>query len=108
VEEERKIKENEMRTAIALEQQRQQYIDLQGKNQLQEAEFRAKAMELEGESRGKSLEMELAPFRTIDPKTLLALGLRDIGLNAQKIGNLTITPEVLASLLNLRESHEAL
>ena len=43
VEEERKIKENELNTEIALEEQRRQLIDLQGNNALQEATNRGKA-----------------------------------------------------------------
>lgn len=101
VEEERKIKENELNTAIALEEQRRQQIELQGSNSLQEAEFRAKARNVEAESCGKALEMELAPYRSMDPRTVLSLALRDLGQNAQKVGNLTITSEILAALLNL-------
>ena len=45
VEEERKIKENELNTEIALEEQRRRLIDLQGENGLREAESRGKALE---------------------------------------------------------------
>ena len=47
VEEERKIKENELNTEIALEEQRQKLIELQGRNALQEAQSRGKALEEE-------------------------------------------------------------
>jgi hypothetical protein len=43
VEEERKIKENELNTDITLEQNRQQLIELEGNNQQREAEFRGRA-----------------------------------------------------------------
>ena len=43
VEEERKIKENELNTEITLEEQRKKLIDLQGQNALQEAQSRGKA-----------------------------------------------------------------
>jgi regulator of protease activity HflC (stomatin/prohibitin superfamily) len=115
VEEERTIKEKELNTEITLEQQRRQLINLEGENAqqeaenrgkalLQETEYKARAVEREGASRAKSLEMELAPYRTMDPRTLLALGLQEIGRNAERIGNLTITPDVLAEILNLRQS----
>lgn len=100
VEEERKIKENELNTQITLEQQRQQFIDLQGKNAEQEAEYRGKALQKESEYRAKAQEMELAPYRTFDARTLLALGIRELGENAGKIGNLTITSEILAALMD--------
>jgi hypothetical protein len=91
VTEERKIKESELNTEISLEQQREQFIDLQGANVQKEAEYRARATEL-----------ELAAYQAIEPRFLLALALRDIGRNAAKVGNLTITTELLASLLNGR------
>jgi len=43
--------------------------------------------------------MELAPYRDLDSRKVLALGMRDIGTNAGKVGNLNITSEVLADLL---------
>jgi hypothetical protein len=101
VEEERKIKENELNTEIALEQQQQQLIDLQGSNAQREAEYRGKALELEAEYRARALELELAVYQGRDPRTLLAVALKELGQNAEKVGNLTITSEILAGLLNL-------
>jgi regulator of protease activity HflC (stomatin/prohibitin superfamily) len=100
VEEERKIKEKELESDKALEQQRQALIQLQGANMLQEAENRGLAMEKEAQSRARSTEVELAVLRALEPRTLLAVALRDLGQNANKVGNLTITTEMLASLLN--------
>jgi SPFH domain / Band 7 family len=100
VEEERKIKENELNTAITLEQQRQELIGLQGANAQQEAEHRGRERELEAGYRARATELELAPYRTLDPRRILALGMRELGQNAEQIGNLTITSELLASLLN--------
>jgi hypothetical protein len=92
VEQERRIKENELNTQVALEERRRELVDLQGQNNLKQAEFDARANEI-----------RLAPFLAADPRRLVALGLRELGLNAAKIGNLTITPEILASLLDARE-----
>lgn len=89
VEQERKIKENELNTQISLEEKRQKLIDLKGENTLKDAEFNSKAKEL-----------ELLPFKDLDPKLILALALKDLSINANKIGNLTITSEILSSLLN--------
>jgi regulator of protease activity HflC (stomatin/prohibitin superfamily) len=100
VEEERKIKENELNTEITLEQRRQQLIELQGSNTLQEAEHRGKALELEADYKSKAMGMELAVYQTLDPRVLLALAMRELGQNAGNIGNLTITSEILAALLN--------
>jgi regulator of protease activity HflC (stomatin/prohibitin superfamily) len=100
VEEERKIKENELNTDITLEQQRQQLIALSGTNAQQEAEYRGLALVKEAEYRARASEMELGVYRTGDSATLMAMALREMGQNAEKIGQLTITSEILSSLLN--------
>ncbi len=100
VDEERKIKENELNTQISLEQQRQQFIELQGKNAEQEAEYRGKALEKEAEYRARAMEKQLAAYDAKEPRAILAIALRELGLNASKLGNLTITSEILAALLN--------
>jgi regulator of protease activity HflC (stomatin/prohibitin superfamily) len=100
VDEERKIKEKELESDKALEQQRQALIELQGANALKEAENRGVAMEKEAQYRARSSELELAILRSVEPRTLLAIALRELGQNAGKVGNLTITSEMLASLLN--------
>jgi regulator of protease activity HflC (stomatin/prohibitin superfamily) len=102
VEEERKIKENELSSEITLEEQRQRLIDLQGSNAQQEAEYRGRALVREAEHRARATEMELAVYQALAPDTILALALKEMGENAAKVGNLTITSEVLASLLNRR------
>lgn len=100
VEDERKIKENELSTEITLEEQRRNLIDLQGANALKEAESRGQAAELEGRYQAKAREAELAIYKTFGPRELLALALAEMGKNADRVGNLTITSEMLASLLN--------
>jgi len=107
VEEERKIKENEQNTAITLEEQRKQLIALEGGNAEQEAEFRGKALELEAVYRTRALEQELAAYSTLDARTVLALAMKELGENAGRIGNLTITSEILAALLNTTGNGDA-
>lgn len=89
VEQERKIKENELSSKITLEKGRQQLVELDGANRLREAEFKSKVSEL-----------ELAPFKNLDPRLLLAQGFKSLGDNASKIANLTITPDLLSAILN--------
>ena len=101
VEEERKIKENELNTDITLEQQRQQLIELQGDNEQREAEFHGKATELAAQYSARAVEMELAVYHTFEPRAILALAMKELGHNAERVGNLTITSEVMAALLNL-------
>jgi len=89
VEQERHIKENELSTQVMLEQKREELVDLEGQNKTKQAEYDA-----------KSNDISLAPWRSTDAKTVLALAMKMLGENAQKIGNLTITSEMLASLLS--------
>jgi hypothetical protein len=89
VEQERKIKQNELSTEVDLEQRRQSLVDLQGANARKKAEFEAEA-----------LRIQLTPYQTLDTRLLMALAFRDFATNAQKIGNLTITSEILEQLLN--------
>jgi len=91
VEQERRIKENELNTEVMLEQRRQELVDLQGQNNLKQAEFDARANEI-----------RLAPFMAQDPAKIVALGLRELGMNAEKIGSLMITPELLAGILTAK------
>lgn len=100
VAEERKIKESELNTDIALEEQRQNLIELAGNNAQQEAEFKGRAAETEAGYQAKAIEMEIAPYKDFDPRTLSALALHRMGQNAKHIGNLTITSEIMAALLN--------
>ena len=100
VEDERKIRENELSTEVALEQQRRALIDLQGQNALQEAESRGQALEKESAYQARAREAQLAVYKSFDSRALLALALNEMGQNAGKVGNLTITSEILASLLN--------
>lgn len=98
--EERTIREKELETEIKLEKQREELIALKGNNDLTEAESRGKALELESDYKIKSMEKELEIYRTFDPRSILALGFKEMGQNAEKIGSLTITSEILAALLD--------
>ena len=89
VEQERKIKQNELSTSIDLEKRRQELVDLQGENSRKQAEFEAEATRI-----------TFGPYLNLDARLLTALAFRDFAGNAQKIGNLTITSEILEQLLN--------
>lgn len=102
VEEERKIKENQLASDIALEEGRKKFIDLQGENATQEAENRGKALEKEASYQAKALSMQLDSYKGLDARTILALGLKDLGANASRVGNLNITTELLAGLLDAK------
>ena len=102
VEEERKIKENELNTEITLEEQRKGLVDLQGQNALREAESRGKALEEEARFKARARQLELGVYESVDARKVLALAMTELGQNAGRIGNLTITSEILAAILNGR------
>jgi hypothetical protein len=88
VEQERKIKQNELATSVDLEQRRNELVNLTGENERTKAEFEAEATRI-----------QLTPFRELEARQILALAFRDFAENARKIGNLTITSEILEQLL---------
>ncbi len=107
VDEERKIKENELASQIALELQRQQLIEREGQNAQQTTEFQGRALELEAEYRARALERELSAYRTLEPRMVVASALKDLGLHASKIGTLNITPDLLATILDAQRDGES-
>jgi regulator of protease activity HflC (stomatin/prohibitin superfamily) len=91
VEQERKIKQNELSTDVDLEKRRQDLVDLQGANVSKKAEFEAEAMRI-----------SLTPYTELESRLLMALAFRTFAENASKIGTLTITSEILEQLLNTK------
>jgi len=100
VAEERKIKENERATEIALEEQRRSLIALEGDNARLEAENKGQALETLAEFEARAAERRLAVYKNMDPRSVLALALKEMGENARRIGSLNITTETLGSLLS--------
>ena len=90
VEQERIIKQNELSSEIELERRRQELVEQSGANKIKEAEYKSKAMDL-----------EWAPYRGLDPKLLVALGLKSLGESGAKIGNLNLNPDLITLLLGL-------
>jgi regulator of protease activity HflC (stomatin/prohibitin superfamily) len=120
IEQERKIKENELQTEllvqnkqrelrerkmegeIALETQRSLLTDQKTENERKEAD-----------SRAYSLKAVIAPVQDLDWRLLMmlnpqagdaqktiAMAFQELATNAQKIGELNISPDLLASLVN--------
>jgi regulator of protease activity HflC (stomatin/prohibitin superfamily) len=100
IEEEHKIREKQLASDKTMEEQRKALIVLQGENARLEAENRGRALEHEAAFRAKAAELELGVYRSLDPRQLLAYALKELGQNSSRIGNLTITTEMLAGLLN--------
>jgi regulator of protease activity HflC (stomatin/prohibitin superfamily) len=99
VDEERNIKEKELASDKALEEQRKGLIELQGLNALHEAQNQAEARAVSAKAEAEAARLLLAVYRDLEPRALLAHAMRELGANAGQIGNLTITTELLSSLL---------
>ncbi len=107
-EKQRHVRETKMAGEIAVEQQRTQLVETRVANERKEAE-----------SRGASLQAMLGPVRDVDWRVLLAMqgdasastmissAFDQLARNADKIGQLNITPDLLQALLPKapREAH---
>jgi hypothetical protein len=103
-EKQRQIRETRMAADIALEQQRAALMDQQVENEKKEADSRAYAMEATikpvREVDWRTLMM-LFP-QNMDSRTTIALAFQEMASNAQKIGELNISPDLLNTLLAAR------
>ena len=122
VELERTIKENELKTEIAveqkkgevrdtqlsadiaIEQRRTTLVDSQVANQHKEAEARSFALRAILEPiKDVDWRLLLAANAALDPKFLIALGFQELAHNAAKIGELNVSPDLLNTLLRRGE-----
>jgi len=143
VEQERKIKESELNTEIAVEEKQKQIAEKKMESEVQKSDNDRKLREMklaadiavenqrkllieqktandkkEAETQGYVIETTLKPYKDIDWKTLTALNnnpdpkfnislaFRELAENANKIGNLNISPELLDSLLNEKRENK--
>src|SRR5215813_3613061 len=128
VEQERRIKESELNTEIAVEEKRRQIRETQMAADIAIEQQRAALMEKriendrkEADSRAYALEATLKPMRDMDwrtmmtlsqqggdPRMMIALAFQEMASNAQKIGELNISPDLLRSLVASTVSAAAL
>ena len=143
VEQERRIKESELNTEIAVEEKQKQIAEKKMESEVQKAENERKLREMklaadiavenqrkqlleqktandkkEAETQGYVIETTLKPYKNMDWKTLTALSnnpdpkfnislaFRQLAENADKIGNLNISPELLESILNEKQDRK--
>jgi regulator of protease activity HflC (stomatin/prohibitin superfamily) len=117
VEQERRIKESELQTEIAVQEKQRQIRETQIGADIAIEERRAALVErrsendrLDADARAYALKATLEPVRGIDWRTLMAIGgasdpklmiamaFRELAENAAKIGEINVTPDLLASL----------
>lgn len=119
VELERQIKENELNTEIAIEQKRRQVRETKLQADIAVEQERAELVDRrvenerkESQARADALRAMLEPLKDVDWRTLtaaqsggldsrqlIAMAFRDLADNAEKVGNLNISPELLNTLL---------
>lgn len=121
VEQERRIKESELNTELAVEEKQRQIREARMAAEIAVEEQRTVLIKQrtendrqEADSRAYALESVLKPLRESDWRTLMAVGnghdsqamiavaFRELAENAQKIGELNISPDLLKSLLGKR------
>jgi hypothetical protein len=92
----------EMQNNIALEKQRESLVDLKSVNKKKEAETRAYAVEANMKAISKTDPKTLQALATVnmDPAQLIAASFRELSENANKIGQLNISPDLLSELLS--------
>jgi hypothetical protein len=117
VEQERRIKESELQTEIAVQEKQRQIRETQIDADIAVEERRAALVERRGENerrdadaRAYALTATLEPVRHVDwrtlmavggpadPKLMIALAFRELAENAAKIGEINVTPDLLKSL----------
>jgi regulator of protease activity HflC (stomatin/prohibitin superfamily) len=119
IEEERRIKESELNTQIAVEEKKRVIRETQMEAEIAVEEQRTGLIERkvqndrkDADSRAYALEETLKPLRSTDWRALvavasggtdarlnIALAFRELAENAQKIGELNMTPDLLTSLM---------
>ena len=117
VEQERRIKESELQTEIAVQEKQRQIRETQIAADIAIEERRSTLVERKSENerrdadaRAYALKATLEPVRDVDwrtlmavggaadPKLMIALAFRELAENAAKIGEINITPDLLKSL----------
>ena len=119
VEQERRIRESELNTEIAVQEKQRQIREAQMTAEIAVEQQRAELVERRSENdrkdadtRAYALKATLEPVRELDWRTLMALGatghdpklmialaFRELAENANKIGEVNVSPELLRSLL---------
>ena len=119
VEQERRIKESELQTEIAVQEKQRQIRETRMAGDIAVEQQRTTLLKqrsendrVEADARGYALNATLQPVRDVDwrtllamssggadPKLMIALAFREMAENAGKIGSLTVTPDLLTQLM---------
>jgi regulator of protease activity HflC (stomatin/prohibitin superfamily) len=100
VEEESKISQRELDTEVELEDRRVDLVSRQAENRIKQAQAEAKAKEMEAAADTKADEIRFGLYQNLTPQALVGLALKEWAANAGTIQNLTITPDLIANVVN--------
>jgi regulator of protease activity HflC (stomatin/prohibitin superfamily) len=105
-EKQRQIRETRMATEIAIERQRAALMDQRVENERKEADSRAYALESTIKPiRGMDWKtLVMLSNQGADPRAMIAMAFQELATNAQKIGELNISPDLLNSLVGSRQA----
>lgn len=95
MESEREINERELATEIEFANRRKELVDTDARNKLILAEAQSKAE-----------DMKLAVYRELPPSTLAVMALKSWAESGGAVSNLTITPDIITSVLSQFASHK--
>jgi hypothetical protein len=101
-EKKRQIRETQMAAEIAVEEQRSQLIDRRVENEHKDADSRAYAL-TETLKPLRDLDWKTLMMlggKNADPRTMIAIAFQEMADNAQKIGELNVSPDLLKSLIS--------
>jgi len=104
-EKKRQIHETQMAAAIAVEEQRAQLVDHRVENERKSADSRAYVL-TETLKPLRELDWKALMMLTgkgVDPKAMIALAFQEMADNAQKIGELNVSPDLLKALIGPTE-----
>jgi hypothetical protein len=98
----RELREAEMATRIALEEKNQQLLSLSTANAREEADAKAYGISVMMEALAKANPKILQALTSahMDASQMIALAFRDLAENADKIGELNISPDLLRQLMS--------
>jgi hypothetical protein len=119
VEQERRIKETELQTEVMVEQKRRHIRETKMAADIAVETEREKLVDIKAgndrkaaDAQAYTLEKTLGPLRTLDwkvltamsaaqsdPAAMIAVAFRELAENAQKIGELNVSPDLLRALV---------
>ena len=105
----RQIEQEEMTGKVSLEERRRELVDLAASNARQEADAKAYGVDVMMKAFGASDAKVLQALASVgmQPGQLIALAFRDLADNAEKIGQLTISPDLLREILGAEKGRTA-